>query len=146
MLVQLDFRPDARQLRQFGFIALAAFGLVGAWASWKGTLFGIGLGDSARSVTLGLWALGAWCALLSVVWPQGNRPLFVALSLLAFPIGFLVSHMVLAVLFFGVLTPVGLVMRMLGHDPLERRFQKDRASYWVDMPQEIARRDYFRQF
>ncbi len=146
MLVQLDFRPDSKQLRQFGFIALGAFGLLGAWVSWKGTLFGIGLGDVARPIAFGLWVLGAFSALLSVVWPQGNRPLFVALSVLAFPIGFVLSHGVLAVLFFGVFTPVGLVMRLWGRDPLERRFQKERTSYWVDMPQDIAARDYFRQF
>jgi hypothetical protein len=90
--------------------------------------------------------LGAVNALLSLVWPQGNRPLFVALSVLAFPIGFLVSHVVLAVLFFGILTPVGLLLRLVRHDPLDRAFQKDRKSYWVDLPEGTRQRDYFRQF
>jgi hypothetical protein len=70
----------------------------------------------------------------------------VGLSLLAFPIGFLLSHVVLVVLFFGVLTPVGLLLRLLGHDLLSRGFEKDRKSYWVDLPETTERRDYFRQF
>jgi hypothetical protein len=145
MLVQLDFRPDSKQLRQFGFIALAAFGLLGALILWKGGLFGFPFGSAARPVAVGFWGLGALSALLSLVWPQGNRPLFVGLSLLAFPIGFVVSHVVLAMLFFGVLTPVGLLFRLFGHDLLDRGFQKDRKSYWVDLPETIKQADYFRQ-
>lgn len=146
MLVQLDFRPDAKQLRQFGFIALAAFGLLGVLILWKGGLFGFRFGSAARPIAVGMWVLGGASALLSLVWPQGNRPLFVALSVLAFPIGFLVSHVVLAVLFFGILTPVGLLLRLLRYDPLDRGFQKDKRSYWVDLPEPTGRRDYFRQF
>ena len=146
MIVQLDFRPDSRQLRQFGFVALVAFGLLGAVILWKGGLFGFRFGSAARPIAFGMWALGALCAFLSVVWPQGNRALFVALSVLAFPIGFLLSHVVLAILFFGILTPVGLLLRLLGHDPLDRSFQKDRRSYWVDLPEGTRQRDYFRQF
>ena len=146
MLVRLDFRPDSRQLRQFGFIALAAFGLLGALTWWNGGLFGFAFGSAARPVAIGLWALGASSALLSMVWPGGNRALFVLLSVVAFPIGFVVSHVALAVLFFGVLTPVGLLLRLLGRDPLERGFDKERKSYWVDLPELTSERDYFRQF
>src|SRR3972149_7268669 len=130
MLVQLDFRPDSRQLRQFGFIALAAFSLLGVLILGKGGLCGFRFGSAGRPIAVGLWVLGSVCAVLSLVWPQGNRPLFVALSVLAFPIGFLVSHVVLAVLFFGILTPVGLLFRLLGSDPLAPPFPTGRRSYW----------------
>ena len=72
--------------------------------------------------------------------------LAVLLSLAAFPVGFVVSHLVLAILFFGVLTPAGLLMRLLGRDPLERKFDEGRKSYWVDLPEPKEPRDYFRQF
>jgi hypothetical protein len=146
MLIQIDFQPSVRQLKQFGFIAFAAFGILGALVLWKGRFFGIELGLVARPLAMGFWVLGAACASLSLLWPQGNRPLFIALSLLAFPVGFLVSHVVLAILFFGVLTPVGLLFRVLGRDPLERSFQADRKSYWVDLPEPRDQRSYFRQF
>jgi hypothetical protein len=146
MLIQIDFRPDSRQLKQFGFIALAAFGVLGALTLWKGTFFGFALGAAARPLATGFWILGAVCASFSFLWPQGNRPLFVGLSLLAFPIGFVVSHLVLAVLFFGILSPLGLLLRLIRYDPLDRGFQKDRTSYWVDMPEATGRQGYFRQF
>ncbi len=147
MLIQLDFRPDARQLRQFGFIAFAVLGLLAAIAYFKGTFFGFDLGESPLVLSLPCSEPWASCrALFSLAWPQGNRPLYVALSVVAFPIGFVVSHVVLAVLFFGILTPVGLTLRLLGRDLLDRGFESEKKSYWGDLPQSIQKRDYFRQF
>ena len=114
------------------FVALVAFGILG-----------MTLGSS---VAYGLWALGVLSALLSVLWPSGNRPLFVVLSLVAFPIGWALSHVVLALFFYGVLTPVGLLFRLLGRDPLDRAFDPERKSYWVDLAEVTDKRDYFRQF
>jgi hypothetical protein len=44
----------------------------------------------------------------------------------------IVSPLVLGVMFFGVVTPMGLVMRALGKDPLRLRFDRDARSYWID--------------
>ena len=57
-----------------------------------------------------------------------------------------VSYTVLAMVFYLVLTPIGLLMRLVGYDPMSRRFDKDAASYWV--PREGSRKvgRYFRQF
>jgi hypothetical protein len=146
MLIALNLRPGRRELRQFGFVALAAFGFLGAVILWKGGLFHVSFGSAARPVAFTVWGAGALSALLSIVWPEGNRPLFVGLSVIAFPIGWVLSHLVLAILFYGILTPVGLLFRILGRDPLERPFRKDMRSYWVDLPEVTDEKDYFRQF
>ena len=44
------------------------------------------------------------------------------------------------------LAPIGLVMRLFGHDPMERRIQRDAKSYWVDARPQRARDSYFKQF
>ena len=146
MLVKLDLHPDRKQLRQFGFIALAAFGLLGGVVLWKGGLFGTSFGDSGPAVAYALWGVGVLSAIFSAVWPKANRPLFVALSVLAFPIGWALSHVVLAVMFYGVLTPVALLFRVIGRDPLTRKFEPDKKTYWVDLPEITEKKDYFRQF
>ena len=46
-----------------------------------------------------------------------------------FPIGWVVSHLLLGVVYFLVLTPIGLTLRALGRDPLERRFDQSASSY-----------------
>ncbi|HXC13991.1 MAG TPA: hypothetical protein VNV39_14265 [Stellaceae bacterium] len=41
------------------------------------------------------------------------------------------GRIVMAILFFAVVTPVGLVMRMAGRDPLRRRLDREASSYWL---------------
>lgn len=146
MLVRLNLRPDTKELRQFGWIALLAFGALGAVVSWKGGLFGVGLGAAARPVAVALWVVGLLSAAFSLLWPEGNRPLFVGLGVLAFPVGWVVSHVVLTLLFFLVLTPAGLLFRLARRDPLERAFRREMKSYWVDLPETTDETDYFHQF
>lgn len=146
MLVRLDLRPERKQLRQFGFVALAAFGLLGGVILWRGGLFGADFGARGPAVAYVLWGIGVLSAFFSTVAPEANRPLFVALQVVAFPIGWVLSHVVLAVVFFGILTPVGLVFRLIGRDPLAKRFDSNERSYWVDLPEVSDKKDYFRQF
>ena len=146
MLVHLNLKPTTKQLRQFGWIALVAFGLLGSVIVWRGGLFGLDFGSTARGIAYGLWVAGFVSALFSAFRPQANRPLFLLLSIVAFPIGFAISHAVLAVIFYGILTPVGLLFRVIGRDPLARRWEPERESYWVDLESVVDNKDYFRQF
>lgn len=41
------------------------------------------------------------------------------------------SPLMLAVIFFGVITPMGLLMRLFGKDPMRRRLDAKAASYWI---------------
>jgi hypothetical protein len=52
----------------------------------------------------------------------------------------------MAILFYLVITPVGLVFRLVGRDAMNRRFDPSLPSYWVEhrMPASLER--YFRQF
>jgi Saxitoxin biosynthesis operon protein SxtJ len=43
----------------------------------------------------------------------------------------LVQPIVLGLLFFVTVTPIGLLMRLAGHDPLSRRFDPDAETYWI---------------
>lgn len=146
MLVQLNLKPATKQLRQFGFVALVAFGVIGAVVIWRGGLFGLDFGEAAYRVAYVFWAVGIASAIFSLVLPNANRALFVALIVLTYPIGVVVSHLVLALLFFGILTPVALLFRVIGRDPLARIFEPDRKSYWSDVPEVTETKDYFRQF
>ena len=65
---------------------------------------------------------------------------------LAFPIGWTVSQVMLAVMFFGLFTPIGLVFRLLGRDPLHRTRRPGLESYWAPKPAPADLRRYFKQF
>jgi saxitoxin biosynthesis operon SxtJ-like protein len=145
-LIDLNLRPSRDTLRKFGFVALVAFGLLGGLVVWKRSLVGIQLGEAAPVVAYVLWGVGILSALLSLAAPGLNRFLYVGLTLLTFPIGFVFSHVLLAVVFYLVFTPVGLVMRLLGRDPLQRRFDREAGTYWVDHVEPRSVEEYFRQY
>ena len=143
---QINFRPDRRLLRRFGFIALAGYGLLGALVYWKRGLFGFGLGAAADPLAYLLWGVGVLAAFCSLVWPAANRPLYVGMSLITFPVGYAVSMLVLFIFFYGLLTPFGLVFRLIGYDPLRRKFRPQATTYWErrNAPDSVER--YFRQY
>lgn len=62
--------------------------------------------------------------------PVWLRPLYVVWMKLAFVLGWLNMRILLCVFFYAVLTPVGLLMRFLGKDPLEKKFRSAQATYW----------------
>jgi hypothetical protein len=136
MVIGLNLQPDNRMLRQFGGLCALVFGGAGLWSAAT-------TGFGARAVIL--LAVGMGGGFLGLLRPSLLRPVFVGWMVLAFPIGWLVSHLLLGLLFFGVFTPVGLLLRTLGKDSL--RLQRGNAtSSWQDRTQETDLKRYFRQY
>jgi hypothetical protein len=145
-LVNLNLKPGVKQLRSFGFLALVAFGLLGAWILWKGSIFGIQLNEAARGAAFTAWALALLSGFFSLIYPKANRPLYVALSLIAYPIGMVISHIIMALIFYGIITPVGLLFKLIGRDPLNRKFDPQAETYWEPHVPREDKKYYFRQF
>ncbi|MCC7383558.1 MAG: hypothetical protein IT384_17090 [Deltaproteobacteria bacterium] len=80
-----------------------------------------------------VWSLGvaAACALIAWVAPRVLAPanrLWMRFGLLLQKV---VSPIVLGILFFGVITPFGVAMRLFGKDPLRLEWKKDAPTYWI---------------
>jgi carbamoyltransferase len=82
---------------------------------------------------------------MGLVRPPLIRPLFVVLMTVTFPIGWVVSHILLALTYYGVLTPFGVLFRLLGRDVLGRRKRPEQSSYWTARPAAGDVHSYFRQ-
>lgn len=136
-LVQLKKDPSRKDLNWFGVLFAAFFGLAGL-LTWRRH----GLGSGA----LLLWALAVLVPAVYYAVPSLRRPIYLGWMYLVFPIGMVVSFVVLALVYFGVVTPVGLVARLTGFDPLKRAFEPTRASYWVEHPTGDQSTRYFRQY
>ena len=145
-MVELNWRPDRQTLRQFGFIAVVGFGFIAAIAWFEILIFSFGLGEARMSVSAGFAALAVVSGGLSLVYPQGNLPIYWAISVLTYPIGFVLSYVILGTLFYGIIAPVGLLLRLFGNDPLTRQMDPEADSYWVDVPATRPRVSYFNQF
>jgi Saxitoxin biosynthesis operon protein SxtJ len=145
-LIKLNLKPTDRELRQFGFIALGAFGLLGALIFWRLVPLWRLFGAAAPTAAYVVWAVGALSALLSIVAPKLNRPLYVGLSVVAYPVGFVVSYVIMGAFFYLILTPLGLLFRLAGRDPLHRRFDASARSYWIKHKAAEKPARYFSQF
>ena len=93
-----------------------------------------------------VWTAGAALVTLYAVAPPLRRWVYVGWLCAAYPIGWTVLHLTLAITYYVVLTPIGLVLRLVRRDPLERFPDRTATSYWsVRRPVRDVRR-YFRQF
>jgi hypothetical protein len=145
-MIEIDWRPDDRTLRQFGAIALVGFSFLAALAWWELLVFSVGLGAARPWIAGGFLALAGLAGLFSLVAPRANLPIYLGLTILAYPIGFVLSYVILGFLFYGMITPLGLFFRLTGHDPLHRRFDPQATTYWVDPRPRRSKESYFRQF
>lgn len=109
-----------RAEREFGLIVGGILALLGGWWFYRGKL------GSVAPVLLGV---GALLVLLGIVFPRSlvlpNR----AWMLLAVALSFISTRIILAIVFFFVVTPIGLIKRITGWDPLRRRAAAS-DSYW----------------
>jgi hypothetical protein len=110
MLIEIEWHPTGRQLRVFG-----VGGLLASIAAALVLLFVWGMTILWAGIVL---AAGAAIFLCSLVSPAAARILYVGLTLVAMPIGFVVSFVLLAAFYFLLLTPVALVFRLIGRDVL----------------------------
>ena len=63
------------------------------------------------------------------------------------PIGWVVSHLALGIIYYGIFTPVALVFRLMGRDPLNRRLDRQASTYWEPYePDRGGKARYLRQF
>lgn len=137
-MIQVNRNPTRRELGQFGFIWMAFVALFGVVAWFR---------FDSPTAARGLWIAAVVVPVAGWLFPGFMRLVFVGMSYLAWPIGFVVSHVVLALVYYGVLTPIGVVMRIFGYDSMKKSFDPEAATYWVKRPAEKAEpKRYFRQF
>jgi ABC-type uncharacterized transport system permease subunit len=134
-LIRIERNPSSRQLLVFGAAWLAFFAFWGGASQMRGR-------HGAAEVLL---AVAIAVPLLGAASRRALRLAYVAMSYATYPIGYAVSHIVLAVVYFLVLTPIGLAMRLLGNDPLSRTIEPGAKSYWKPRGKSGSAESYFNQ-
>jgi hypothetical protein len=114
--------------REGGLATDRSFGLV-----FTGFFLVVGLIPLLDGQGIRLWALGvsALFLLLSLTVPRVLAPANRAWAKFGQLLHGIVSPVALGILFFGVVTPTGVVMRLLGKDPLRLRLDRSTNSYWI---------------
>jgi Saxitoxin biosynthesis operon protein SxtJ len=131
----IQFNPSEKTLRQFAGLILIVFGLLAV----------VELQFRQRPQLAVVYALVAIIAgPLGLIQPKAMRPVWVAWSVVAFPIGWVVSSVILAALFYGLFAPIGFIFRFVRRDALSLR-RVETGSYWRPRPAPRDKRQYFRQ-
>ncbi len=109
-----------RAEREFGLIVGGVLLLLSSWWLYRGKF------SSVLPVTM---PLGAALVLLGLVLPRALALPNKAWMAFAEALSFVMTRIILAFVFFGIVTPIGVVKRLFGWDPLHRRAAAS-DSYW----------------
>jgi hypothetical protein len=110
-----------RQLRAFGLIVGAGFGVIALWPL-------LVRDDPPRA-----WALviAGLLGVAAVVLPQALRRPHRVWMAVGEVLAWINTRVILGVVYFGLVVPMGMVLRLSGHDPMQRRLDPGAATYRV---------------
>lgn len=119
-LSKLDHSPLS--LKKFGITMAIAFTILATLVFFLG---------SHPERAYWLWGIGLVFLLFGLIFPQALKPVHLVWMALAFFLGFFMSRILLTLLFFLVITPIGLIMRLFGKDFLHKKLRTNQKSYWL---------------
>ena len=137
MLIEINWKPDRKQLRTFGLVMLVCFAVIGLLLAWR-----------FHSVTVLYVCLGIGCVFVigGFLVPPLGRALYLFWMGIGFVVGSIVMPILIGIIYYLVLTPIGLVLRWRGRDSMRRRRATPGESYWVEFPHRTEPKSYERQF
>ena len=113
---------DKKELRSFGLIMAGMitlfFGLIIPWL-WSSTL------------PLWPWIVGLVFLVSALSVPVALRPVFIVWMKIGHVLGWINTRLLLGIVFYLVIAPIGLVLRLMGKDPLNRKYDKSGPSYRI---------------
>ena len=131
-----NIKQIPKDLRKFGLTVGIVFFLIGCILIWK-----------HKPSQFYFLSIGAALICFGLIFPTILRPLNKAWMTLAVLLGWLMTRVILSLLFYFVITPISLIARISGKHFLDLKIDKSRASYWEkrkNVP--LSPSDYERQF
>jgi uncharacterized membrane protein HdeD (DUF308 family) len=114
-------QPTMKDLRQFGLLVGGVFAVIGLWPL-------VFRGESLR-----LWAmiLGSLLIVLGAVAPQSLKQVHRGWMKVGHVLGTINTRIILGIIYYLLITPMGLVMRLMGKDPMHRVLTQGTDTYRV---------------
>ncbi len=113
--------PTSKELRQFGCIVGGVFSVIGLWP----VVF--------RSESPRLWALilGGLLIVLGAIVPKSLKQVHGGWMKIGHALGSINTRIILGIIYYVLITPMGLVMRLMGKDPMHRTLTRETDTYRV---------------
>lgn len=117
---------DNAGLRKFGLMMAGVIGLLfGLFFPW--------LLD--RSIPTWPWIAGGLFAVPALLYPKALKPVYTLWMKIGGVLGWINTRIILGLLFYVIVFPMGLIMRLAGKDPMQRKLDKQTASYRIKSTQ-----------
>ncbi len=114
-----------KALRSFGWVVGGVLLVIAAVVWWRNDFV-------LTTAAYVLGSLGAALVVLGLAVPVVLKPVYRVWMALAVVLGFIMTRVILSVVYYLVMTPIGLAMRLFGKDPMHRRIDPDATSYWIE--------------
>ena len=129
-------KEDKHSLRKFGLTVGIVLLLIGI------ALF---LFDKTSFIYIG--GVGLILMIFGLVLPNVLKPINIIWMTLAIILGWFMSRVILIILFYVIITPIGFLLKIFRSDPLNRKWDSSVSSYWEDREKQLSEQiDYERQF
>jgi len=128
-----SIKSDKKELRKFGITMFVALGLLGGLFFWRG-----------RDYYTCFLILSAVFLFLGIAAPILLWPVHKVWMTLAVVMGWVMTRVIMTILFYLIVTPLGLIARLSGKDFLGVKIDRNAESYWI--PKKVTVVDYEKQF
>ncbi len=114
-----------KALRSFGWVVGGVLLVIAAVVGWRNDW-------TLTTAAYVLGGIGGALVVLGLAAPVVLKPVYRVWMALAVVLGFIMTRVILSVVYYLVMTPIGLVMRLFGKDPMHRRIDPEASSYWIE--------------
>jgi len=111
-----------KELRKFGITLAIAFAILGGLLFWR---------DKPAGPYL--FIISGLFLVTGLIIPRLLSPVEWGWMKIAHALGYVMTRLLLTITFYIMITPIGIVMKILGKDPLRMRFDKEADSYWISV-------------
>lgn len=113
-------QPKQNDLKKFALIWSLIFFIVGLWPLFSGNV-------------IRLWAVIIMFifAVIAFLNPSLLTSFYIIWVKVGEVIGGIISKVIMTVLFYGLFTPIAIILRLLGKDLLKKKLDKNSSTYWV---------------
>lgn len=136
-IVDINWNPSRKELKVFSLLLIVFFAIIASVAYYKGAST-----ETASMIAVGGSAVG----IAGVLFPRFIRVVYVVWMATVFPIGIVVSNVMIAVVFYTVVCPIGILSKLAGRNVLQLGFDREARTYWNRREPTRNPRRYFRQY
>src|SRR6185295_8128357 len=135
-MIEIQRDPKPKDLLVFGLLFPPFLGFVG----WRLLV------HEHATAAYAAWALDGVLLLAYLASAKARKAVYVGWLTAVFPIGWVVSHVIVIVFYYLVVTPIGVLMRLFGRDSMNRRKGVAAGTYWTDKEPVRDSKRYFQQY